>query len=87
MNTEEYIPVGYIVSVRDDFVPQESWLPCDGTIVSEEEYPELYSILGNNYANYDSDVRLPNLSSEPVKYVIYAGKKKIEKKDEFTFEF
>lgn len=39
------------------------WLPCDGSVVSSEAYPELFAIMGNKFGGDGSGVfALPNFS-------------------------
>lgn len=50
-------PVGTIVAyggTYEDFqvspLSVQEWLPCDGSLVSQSEYPELFDVIGHNHA-------------------------------------
>lgn len=44
----EKIPVGYLVTFTDDPIP-DGWLPCEGQILSQADYPILFDIIGTSY--------------------------------------
>ena len=50
-------PLGSIIlfAKNKDIKIPKGWLLCDGSILYSHEYPELYSIIGNNYGKDDGN--------------------------------
>jgi microcystin-dependent protein len=57
--TQSY-PVGSVIISMSSTIP-EGWLLCDGRPVSQNDYPELYSILGGFYGYSSPNFNLPPL--------------------------
>lgn len=56
--------LGQIIMFAGNFAPR-GWAFCDGTILSINEYPGLYSILGTNYGgNGTTNFQLPDLRAK-----------------------
>lgn len=63
--TKPFIYSGAIVSMVSTSTP-DGWLACDGTVVSQTTYPNLYAAIGNTYGNGGEgagNFRLPNLEN------------------------
>lgn len=55
------LPIGTIVPYGSDVIP-DGWLRCDGSIVEQSDYPELFSVIGTTYGYYSrTDFKLPDL--------------------------
>lgn len=55
------LPIGTIVPYGSDVIP-DGWLRCDGSIVEQSDYPELFSVIGTTYGYYGrTDFKLPDL--------------------------
>ena len=55
------LPIGTIVPYGSDVIPG-GWLRCDGSIVEQSDYPELFSVIGTTYGYYGrTDFKLPDL--------------------------
>lgn len=47
-------PVGYVMDGNPPCIwSGGKWLPCDGSLVSRKEYPELYQLVGVMYTDED----------------------------------
>ena len=57
--TQSY-PVGSVIISMSSTIP-DGWLLCDGRPVSENDYPELYSVLGSTYGYSSPNFNLPPL--------------------------
>lgn len=45
----------------------DGWLPCDGQVLSAEEYPDLFAVIGSRYdSNGSRDFCLPDLRARAV---------------------
>ena len=53
------MPLGSIILFAGTDIPT-GWMLCDGTSLSEEEYPELYDVIGHTYGGSGLDFMLPN---------------------------
>lgn len=53
-------PVGTIIISMDSTIP-DGWLLCDGRPVSQNDYPELYSVMGGMYGYSSPNFKLPPL--------------------------
>lgn len=42
------------------------WLPCDGSVLSAEEFPELFAAIGHTFGGDGDEFITPNLSCAPV---------------------
>lgn len=63
-NGIEVCPIGIILPYGGNNTPN-GWLLCDGSMKNISDYPELYAVIGNNYAGGQSQsgaFRLPHLS-------------------------
>lgn len=58
-------PVGTIMiwSGTIDNIPK-GWLVCDGSQLNKTDYPDLFTIIGNNYDFYGLNFVLPNLAGK-----------------------
>lgn len=55
------LPIGAILPFSSDTIPN-GWLLCDGSIVEQAEYPELFEVIGTTYGHYSkTDFKLPDL--------------------------
>lgn len=55
------LPIGAILPFSSDTVPN-GWLLCDGRIVEQADYPELFEVIGTTYGYYSrTDFKLPDL--------------------------
>lgn len=54
--------IGEIVPYAGAFSPKDNWLVCDGSEVSQVDYPDLYNVIGNAYGSASAGAfRLPDL--------------------------
>lgn len=59
------IPTGTIQPFCGQYIPN-GWLPCDGRVISPNDYPELHKILGSTLpSGYSASHGEPMLSAEP----------------------
>lgn len=55
------LPIGAILPFSSDTIPN-GWLLCDGRIVEQADYPELFEVIGTTYGYYSrTDFKLPDL--------------------------
>ncbi len=62
------MPIGTIMAYGGDTansevvsqLDQQGWLPCDGRVVTRNDYPELFNVIGTAFGN-GTDVRVPDL--------------------------
>lgn len=55
------LPIGSIIPFAGNIIPN-GWLLCDGSIVEQSDYPELFSVIGTTYGYYSrTDFKLPDL--------------------------
>lgn len=55
------LPIGAILPFSSDTIPN-GWLLCDGSIVEQSDYPELFAVIGTTYGYYSrADFKLPDL--------------------------
>lgn len=55
------LPIGAILPFSGDVIPN-GWLLCDGSIIEQEDYPELFEVLAGNYGIINrEEIRLPDL--------------------------
>lgn len=58
----DFSPVGTIVAFANYNSVPEKWLYCNGSLVAQSTYPELFDLIGTIYgATVGSDFRLPEL--------------------------
>lgn len=64
------VPVGVVVMIFTNTVPL-NYLICDGSVLSQSDYPELYAVLGTTYCDGSVDTQvnfqLPDLRGEFVR--------------------
>jgi len=68
------IPVGTVIAYAGALTPalttmlQDSgWLPCDGGIVTSDEFPKLFGLVGSLYGSEEDGLRhLPDLSGRTI---------------------
>ena len=53
------MPIGSIIMFAGETIPT-GWLICDGDTLNEEEYPELYDVIGYTYGGSGLDFNLPD---------------------------
>lgn len=53
--------IGEIIAWAGIVSPNPNWLPCDGSLVAEADYPDLFVVIGDTYGSSGSSFRLPNL--------------------------
>lgn len=54
------IPVGSIILYSGEIIP-DGFLICDGSILEQEDYPELFAVIGTTYGYYSrTDFKLPD---------------------------
>ena len=57
----DLIPTGAIVQFSSNKIP-DGWLLCDGSLLEQSEYPELFEVIGTTYGYYSrTDFRLPDI--------------------------
>lgn len=55
------LPIGAILPFSGDVIPN-GWLLCDGSVIKQEDYPELFEVLAGNYGIISrEEIRLPDL--------------------------
>ena len=55
------LPIGAILPFSGDIIPN-GWLLCDGSVIEQEDYPELFEVLAGNYGIISrEEIRLPDL--------------------------
>ena len=55
------LPIGAILPFSGDIIPN-GWLLCDGSVIEQEDYPELFEVLAGNYGIINREkIRLPDL--------------------------
>lgn len=55
------LPIGAILPFSGDIIPN-GWLLCDGSVIEQEDYPELFEVLAGNYGIISREkIRLPDL--------------------------
>mgnify|MGYP002558233212 CR=1 FL=1 len=55
------LPIGAILPFSSDTIPN-GWLLCDGSVIEQEDYPELFEVLAGNYGIISrEEIRLPDL--------------------------
>ena len=55
------LPIGAILPFSGDVIPN-GWLLCDGSVIEQEDYPELFEVLAGNYGIISrEEIRLPDL--------------------------
>ena len=55
------LPIGAILPFSGDIIPN-GWLLCDGSVIKQEDYPELFEVLAGNYGIISrEEIRLPDL--------------------------
>ena len=55
------LPIGAILPFSGDVIPN-GWLLCDGSVIEQEDYPELFEVLAGNYGIISREkIRLPDL--------------------------
>lgn len=59
LNALEGMPIGSIIQFAGSAIPT-GWLKCDGSSLSEEEYPQLYDVIGHTYGGSGLSFNLPN---------------------------
>lgn len=61
------LPIGAIMPYSSGTIP-ENWLLCDGSEISSEDYPELFSLLAGKYGtgSTQTKVKLPDLRGKVV---------------------
>ena len=52
--------IGQIEVFPYGFAPQ-SWAPCHGQMLSIQQYPALYSLIGNKFGSGGGNFALPNM--------------------------
>lgn len=60
---DDMTPVGTIVAFPSTSPPSAKWLYCDGQLLAQSAYPELYALIGNFYTVPPdaNNFRIPNL--------------------------
>jgi len=53
--------VGELIAWAGIVSPNPNWLPCDGRLVAETDYPDLFAVIGDTYGAVGTDFRLPDL--------------------------
>lgn len=53
------MPIGAIILFSGNTIPT-GWLICDGSTLNEEEYPELYDVIGHIYGGTGLDFNVPD---------------------------
>ena len=57
----DLIPTGAIVQFSSNKIP-DGWLLCDGSLLEQSDYPELFEVIGTTYGYYSrTDFRLPDI--------------------------
>ena len=53
--------VGFVIAMRggSESLPNE-WLPCDGRLLRQEDFPELFETIGTSYSHNGKEFRLPD---------------------------
>lgn len=60
--TETCRVIGEIVTYAGDTNPNPNWLECDGSEVAQDDYPDLYTIIGDTYGSAGTgNFKLPDL--------------------------
>ena len=55
------LPIGAILPFSGDNIPN-GWLLCDGSVIEQEDYPELFEVLAGKYGIISrEEIRLPDL--------------------------
>ena len=55
------LPIGAILPFSGDVIPN-GWLLCDGSVIEQEDYPELFEVLAGKYGIISrEEIRLPDL--------------------------
>lgn len=55
------LPIGAILPFSGDIIPN-GWILCDGSVIEQEDYPELFEVLAGNYGIISrEEIRLPDL--------------------------
>ena len=55
------LPIGAILPFSGDIIPN-GWLLCDGSVIEQEDYPDLFEVLAGNYGIISrEEIRLPDL--------------------------
>ena len=55
------LPIGAILPFSGDIIPN-GWLLCDGSVIKQEDYPELFEVLAGKYGIISrEEIRLPDL--------------------------
>lgn len=55
------LPIGAILPFSGDIIPN-GWLLCDGSVIEQEDYPELFEVLAGKYGIISrEEIRLPDL--------------------------
>lgn len=63
INYDYVNPIGTIICFAGQSAPT-GWIPCDGSEISQSEYPNLFSVIGHTYGtpgDLSSNFILPNL--------------------------
>lgn len=53
--------IGQIVCFASPRSPGDSWIPCDGRLVSRDEFGPLFAVIGNTYGGDGLGFRVPDL--------------------------
>jgi microcystin-dependent protein len=59
------IPVGTVIPYTNEIIPS-GWLKCDGSELLQTQYPDLYSIIGNQYGGSSTTFKLPDMRSKTI---------------------
>jgi microcystin-dependent protein len=63
LNALDGMPIGSIIQFAGSVIPT-GWLICDGSSLSEEEYPQLYDVIGHTYGGSGLSFNLPNFKGK-----------------------
>jgi len=53
--------IGELIAWAGVVSPNPDWLPCDGSLVAEDDYPDLFAVIGDTYGSSGDSFRLPDL--------------------------
>lgn len=54
------LPIGMVTPFAGSTAP-DGWLLCDGSALNQNEYPDLYAVIGNSYGGSGNTFNLPDL--------------------------
>lgn len=65
--------IGEIIAYAGAESPNPNWLVCDGSLISELDYPDLFNVIGDDYGSAGMLFRLPDLRGRSIAGVGNAG--------------